>query len=69
MSFKIIWSDFEECQLDKIYEYYIENVSIKVARNNLHSILNSPYKLIKKVEIFQIKYFLLDTEVKYRYVI
>ena len=35
MSFQIIWSDFAESQLDKIFQYYVENVSLRVAKNLL----------------------------------
>ena len=31
MSYKIVWSNFAESELDKIFEYYIENASRKVA--------------------------------------
>ena len=62
MCFEIIWSDFAESQLDRIYEYYVENVNIKVARNILSGILKAPDQLIENVEICQIEYILIDRE-------
>ena len=69
MGFEIIWSDFAESQLDKIYEYYVENVNIKVARNILSGILKAPDKLIENVEICQIEDLLIDREEQYRYIV
>lgn len=37
MNFEIIWSDFAESQLDQIFEYYIENASLKIAKNLLQN--------------------------------
>ena len=62
MGFEIIWSDFAESQLDRIYEYYVENVNIKVARNILSGILKAPDQLIENVEICQIEDLLIDRE-------
>jgi toxin ParE1/3/4 len=31
MSYKVVWSNFAESELDKIFEYYIEQASLKVA--------------------------------------
>lgn len=48
MSFQIIWSDFAESQLDKIFQYYVENVSLRVAKNLLKKIIAEPNKLFVK---------------------
>jgi len=69
MSFEIIWSDFAESQLDDIYQYYTENVSLKVAKNILYGILKAPDKLIKNVEICQIEDLLVEREEQYRYLV
>lgn len=42
MSFEIIWSDFAEAELDKIFEYYAKNASLKVAKYLLKDILSEP---------------------------
>ena len=69
MSFEIIWSDFAESQLDKIFEYYVENVSLKVAQNLLKYIIAEPNKLLSNPEIMQIEDLLLDREKEYRYIV
>ena len=33
MTYQIIWSDFAESELDKIFEYYNEKASLKVAKS------------------------------------
>jgi toxin ParE1/3/4 len=69
MKFEILWSDFAENQLDKIFEYYLENASLKVAKDLLQEIISEPNKLIKNPEIMQIENLLLDREDNYRYII
>ncbi|SNA79969.1 Putative plasmid stabilization system protein (fragment) [Flavobacterium psychrophilum] len=39
MSYKVIWSNFAESELDKIFEYYIEQASLKVAKKIIKNIL------------------------------
>ena len=39
MSYKIVWSNFAESELDKIFDYYIENASRKVAEKILQNII------------------------------
>jgi hypothetical protein len=53
MSYKIVWSNFAESELDKIFEYYIENASRKVAEKILQNILAEPNRLIENSEMFQ----------------
>ena len=69
MSFEIIQSDFAESQLDKIFEYYVENVSLKVAQNLLKHIISEPNKLLSNPEIMPIEELLLDRENVYRYIV
>ena len=69
MSFEIIWSDFAETELEKIFEYYVENASLKVAKNVLDDILSEPSKLVNNPEITQIEDLLVDREVQYRYLL
>ena len=69
MSFEIIWSDFAESQLDKIFQYYVENVSLKIAQNLLKNIIAEPNKLLSNPEIMQIEDLLLDRENEYRYIV
>ena len=69
MGFKIIWSDFAETELDKIFEYYVENASLKVAKNIIEKIISEPNKIISHPEITQVEELLLDRENNYRYLI
>nr|WP_294930152.1 type II toxin-antitoxin system RelE/ParE family toxin [uncultured Flavobacterium sp.] len=69
MAFKIIWSNFAETELDKIFEYYIENVSLRVAKNVITKIILEPNKILSHPEITQIEELLLDRENQYRYLI
>ena len=38
---KIIWSSLAKSRLKQVYEYYAENVSVKVAKNITQNILDS----------------------------
>ncbi|MES2241038.1 MAG: type II toxin-antitoxin system RelE/ParE family toxin [Bacteroidota bacterium] len=69
MSFEIVWSDFAEKQLDKIFEYYIENAGLRVAKNLLQKIISEPNKLLENPEMMQIEDLLLDRAIVYRYII
>lgn len=69
MKLKIIWSDYAESQLDKIFEYYLENASYKVARKIIEKIINEPDKLLFDPEICQKEELLKDRIEEYRYLI
>jgi len=69
MAFQIIWSDQAEIELDKIYEYYCENASVRVAQNLLQKIISEPEKLLLIPEISQREELLLDRENEYRYLV
>jgi plasmid stabilization system protein ParE len=69
MEFNIIWSEFAENQLDKIYEYYKANVSYRIAKKLLKGIISEPNKLLKTPEIGQIEEFLKTRKTKYRYLV
>ena len=69
MKFEIIWSGFAEQQLDKIHEYYLENVSYRVASKLIQEILQEPDVLIQKPYIGQIESNLPERIITYRYVI
>ena len=69
MKFKIIWSDYAETQLDKIFEYYNENASHKVAKNLIQKIIAEPNRILESPNIAQIEDLLLDRENVYRYLI
>jgi len=67
--FAIIWSDQAEIELDRIFEYYSEFASIRVAKNLLKEIVEEPNRLISNPEISQREDLLLDRENEYRYLI
>lgn len=47
MELEIIWSEFSEFQLDKIFEYYEKEESLNVALEIIEAILNEPEILRK----------------------
>ncbi|MUV05232.1 type II toxin-antitoxin system RelE/ParE family toxin [Flavobacterium rakeshii] len=69
MAYTIIWSDFAETELDKIFTYYCENAGIDVAKKILAKIITEPEKLLKSPEIGQLEELLLNRDNDYRYLI
>lgn len=69
MKLKIVWSDYAESQLDKIFEYYLENVNYKIAKTIIEKIINEPNKLLLNPEIGQKEELLKDRTDNYRYLI
>ncbi len=69
MSFKIIWSEFAETQLDEIYEYYEKKASPRVAKKLVREIIDEPKKLIKAPLIGQEEELLKQRETEYRYLV
>lgn len=67
--FEIIWSDHAEIELDKIFEYYSEFASIRVANNLIQKIVKEPNKLLSNPEISQREELLLNREIEYRYLV
>ena len=69
MKLKVVWSDYAESQLDKIFKYYLENAGYKVARTIIEKIINEPNKLLLNPEIGQEEELLKDRTDNYRYLI
>jgi len=69
MSYKIIWSNFAESELDNIFEYYVEFASVKIAEKIIHKILTEPNRLLTNVEMFQTEQLLIDRSEMYRYLV
>jgi len=69
MKFEIIWSNYAESQLDKIFEYYLENANYKVAKTIIDKIINDPNRLLLNTEIGQKEELLKYREEEYRYLI
>jgi plasmid stabilization system protein ParE len=69
MKFKIIWSHYAETQLDKIFLYYSENASLRVAKNVLKRIVAEPNRLTENPYASPVEELLLNRENVYRYLI
>ena len=69
MNFEIIWSDFAEKQLDEIFDYYVENASLKVAKNLLQKLLAEPNRILDNPEMLQIEELLINRQDEYRYIV
>ena len=69
MKFVVIWSDFAESQLDQIFEYYVENASLKIAKNLLQILLAEPSRIMNNPEMLQIEELLIDRPNEYRYIV
>lgn len=69
MSWKIIWSEFAEKQLDKIFDYYQENASPQVAEKLLKGIISAPQGLLRNPHIGPVEEQLKGLENEYRYLV
>ena len=69
MEFKIIWSEFAESQLDKIYRYYENNASSQIALKLIKGIINAPNNLLKESNIGQVEELLQERKIQYRYLV
>ncbi|WP_341225251.1 type II toxin-antitoxin system RelE/ParE family toxin [uncultured Arcticibacterium sp.] len=69
MALKVIWSEFAENQLDKIYAYYEKKASPQIAKKLLQGIVNEPEKLRKSPLIGQEEELLKERDIHYRYLI
>lgn len=67
MKLKIVWSEFAENELDKIFEYYNQKAGSRIAKKIIKEIISEPNKLLKNTFISQIEDLLIDRETKYRY--
>ncbi|MCD9577105.1 type II toxin-antitoxin system RelE/ParE family toxin [Flavobacterium soyae] len=67
MKLKVIWSEFAENEIDKIYNYYLEKAGIKVAKKIIKEIISEPKKLINNTFSAQVEDLLLDRENRYLY--
>lgn len=69
MAYSIIWSDFAESELDKIYEYYCKNAGTSVASEILSDIISEANRLLIDPFTYPLEEALLDWEIQYRYFI
>ena len=69
MDLEIIWSEFSEFQLDKIFEYYEREASLNVALEIIEGILTEPEILRKSPFVGQKEPLLKEREIEYRYLV
>jgi plasmid stabilization system protein ParE len=69
MEINIYWTDFSKKELQNIFEYYKENVSLKVAKSLTIGIAKETLKLKKQPEIGQIEELLIDRPNGFRYLV
>ena len=69
MDLEVIWSKFAEKQLDKIFEYYEENASERVAIEMIEGLLNEPDRLKRNPFIGQKELLLQERKISYRYLV
>jgi len=66
---KIYWTDFAKIELQRIFDYYKENVSLRVAKNLVQNLVKEPHSIIKTPYIGQMEVYLPDRSITYRYII
>jgi plasmid stabilization system protein ParE len=69
MGLKIYWTDFSKSELHKIFDYYKETVSERIARKLVLGITQSLLKLQKQPNIGQREELLLDRKEEFRYLV
>jgi len=69
MEVVIYWTDFAKQELQEIFDYYIENASLRVAQNLVEGIIEESLRLVKQPEIGQEEDLLTDFDYAYRYLI
>ncbi len=69
MEIEIYWTDFSKKELQNIFNYYKENVTIKVAKRLTISIVKETIKLSKQPEMGQIEELLAHKPNGFRYLI
>lgn len=69
MKLKIVWSQFAENEIDKIYYYYLHKAGIRVAKKIIQEIISEPNKLVSNNLSTQIEELLLDRENEYHYLV
>jgi len=69
MEYKIIWSKFAQFQLDLIFNYYSEKVSVKLAKKIIFQIRDNVTELSKTPFIGKREELLTDRIQDYRYLV
>ncbi|TKS55514.1 type II toxin-antitoxin system RelE/ParE family toxin [Mesohalobacter halotolerans] len=66
---RVVWSELAENELDKIYDYYVKEASIEIAKKIAIGIIKETEKLIKLPLIGQEEELLSHRKFNYRYLI
>ncbi len=69
MELEIYWTDFSKNELNKIFSYYKENASLRVAKNLILGIVNETTILKIHPNIGQIEELLENRKQEFRYLI
>ena len=69
MKLKVIWSNFAEAQLDEIFEFYKEKVSLKIASQLVREIILESEYLKNSPFIGQKEIRLQNRKIEYRYLV
>jgi plasmid stabilization system protein ParE len=69
MLFRVIWSEFAEIKFVEIQEYYLTNISEKIAKKIAKNILLATQQLEKTPYLGQKEELLLDRDIEYRYLV
>ncbi|MDQ7916307.1 type II toxin-antitoxin system RelE/ParE family toxin [Mesonia sp. MT50] len=69
MELEIIWAEFSEFQLDKIFEYYKKEANFDIALEIIEGILNEPEILRKNPFVGQKEPLLKERTIEYRYLV
>ncbi len=69
MELKIYWTDFAKSELKEIFEYYRENVNLKVARKIVKEIASSTLRLSDEPHIGAKEPLLENRKQEFRYLV
>lgn len=69
MELEIHWTEFAESEIERIFEYYKEEASYKIAKDLVDEIFDETLKLSKHPEIGQVESFLEGRSQKFRYLV
>lgn len=69
MGVKVFWTDFSKQQLNSIFTYYIDNATLRVAKQLVSGIVKETQQLSAHYEIGQKEELLLERKEDFRYLV
>lgn len=69
MELKIFWTDFSKRQLRKIFSFYLENASLRVAQKLTIGIVEKTFMLSTRPKVGQKEELLKDRKQEFRYLV